>query len=84
MNRPLELVARAIAPLLVATLGWLIAPSAMPVPRQFRRQRSRTSESRTAALAAFRRYWLLIRPFSGLVRRLWLGGVAARSERVRG
>lgn len=32
-----------------------------------------------AAHAAFRRYWLLIRPFSGLVRRVWLGGIAARA-----
>ena len=37
-----------------------------------------------AALAAFRRYWLLIRPFSGVIRRVWLRGVGARAERVRG
>ena len=27
---------------------------------------------------AFRRYWLVIRPFSGLIRRLWLRAIARR------
>lgn len=45
---------------------------------------TRVQATDPAALAAFRRYWLLIRPFSGLIRRIWLGGVAARAERVRG
>lgn len=28
---------------------------------------------------AFRRYWVLIRPFSGLIRRLWLRAIARRA-----
>jgi hypothetical protein len=28
---------------------------------------------------AFRRYWLVIRPFSGLIRRLWLRGIERRA-----
>ena len=28
----------------------------------------------------FRRYWLVIRPFSGLIRRVWLRAVARRAE----
>ena len=28
---------------------------------------------------AFRRYWLVIRPFSGLIRRLWLRAIASRA-----
>ena len=33
------------------------------------------------ARRAFRRYWLVIRPFSGLVRRAWLRAVARRATR---
>jgi hypothetical protein len=29
---------------------------------------------------AFRRYWLLIRPFSGLLRRVWLRAIERRAE----
>jgi hypothetical protein len=29
---------------------------------------------------AFRRYWLVIRPFSGLIRRLWLRAIKRRAE----
>lgn len=29
---------------------------------------------------AFRRYWFVIRPFSGLIRRGWLRGIARRAE----
>ncbi len=28
----------------------------------------------------FRRYWLVIRPFSGLIRRVWLRAIARRAE----
>jgi hypothetical protein len=28
----------------------------------------------------FRRYWLLIRPWSGLIRRMWLRAIARRAE----
>jgi hypothetical protein len=31
---------------------------------------------------AFRRYWLVIRPFSGLIRRLWLRAIARRAPRA--
>jgi hypothetical protein len=46
-----------------------------------------TTETRVAATDAdarrrFGRYWLLIRPFSGLIRRGWLRG-AARSATIR-
>lgn len=30
---------------------------------------------------AFRRYWLLIRPFSGLIRRRWLAAIVRRASR---
>lgn len=30
---------------------------------------------------AFRRYWLLIRPFSGLIRRVWLRAIARQAGR---
>lgn len=30
---------------------------------------------------AFARYWLLIRPFSGLIRREWLAAIARRASR---
>ena len=33
------------------------------------------------SLRAFRRYWLLIRPFSGIIRRQWLVAVARRASR---
>jgi hypothetical protein len=33
-----------------------------------------------AARRSFRRYWLVIRPFSGLTRRLWLRAVKHRAE----
>jgi hypothetical protein len=29
---------------------------------------------------AFRRYWLVIRPFSGLIRRVWLRAIARRAQ----
>lgn len=29
---------------------------------------------------AFRRYWIVIRPFSGLIRRVWLRAIARRAE----
>jgi hypothetical protein len=32
-----------------------------------------------ASRRAFRRYWLLIRPFSGLIRRAWLRAIAKRA-----
>jgi len=28
----------------------------------------------------FRRYWLLIRPWSGLIRRVWLRAIARRAQ----
>ena len=31
---------------------------------------------------AFRRYWLVIRPFSGLIRRNWLTAIVRRASRV--
>ena len=37
-----------------------------------------------AARRAFGRYWRVIGPFSGLVRRIWLRGVAARAEQTSG
>ena len=33
------------------------------------------------ARRAFRRYWLVVRPFSGLVRRAWLRAIAERATR---
>ena len=33
-----------------------------------------------AARRAFGRYWLLIRPFSGLIRRRWLAAAARRAR----
>jgi hypothetical protein len=35
-----------------------------------------------AARRGFGRYWLLVRPFSGVIRRDWLRAVAARAEQV--
>jgi hypothetical protein len=32
-----------------------------------------------ASRRAFRRYWLVIRPLSGLIRRIWLRGIARRA-----
>lgn len=34
-----------------------------------------------AARRSFRRYWVVIRPFSGLIRRLWLRAIKRRAER---
>lgn len=34
------------------------------------------------ARRGFRRYWLVIRPFSGLIRRIWLRAVARRAGRT--
>lgn len=34
-----------------------------------------------AARRKFRRYWLVIRPFSGLIRRVWLRAIRRRAER---
>jgi hypothetical protein len=34
-----------------------------------------------AAGRAFRRYWFVIRPFSGLIRRVWLRAIKRRAER---
>jgi hypothetical protein len=44
------------------------------------------TESRTRALSRqscriFTPYWRIIRPFSGLIRRLWLRGIQRRAER---
>ena len=33
-----------------------------------------------AARTSFRRYWLVIRPFSGLIRRVWLRAIRRRAE----
>jgi hypothetical protein len=46
------------------------------------------TESRTRALSPearkhFTPYWRVIRPFSGLIRRLWLKGIKRRAERER-
>lgn len=35
-----------------------------------------------ASRRAFRRYWLVIRPFSGLIRRVWLRAIARRARRA--
>ena len=35
-----------------------------------------------ASRRTFRRYWLVIRPFSGLIRRLWLRAIKRRAERT--
>jgi len=35
-----------------------------------------------ASRRRFVAYWLVIRPFSGLIRRLWLGGAKRRAEQV--
>jgi hypothetical protein len=35
-----------------------------------------------ASRRAFARYWLLIRPFSGLIRRRWLAAVARRASQA--
>lgn len=45
------------------------------------------TESRTRALSdharkSFAPYWRIIRPFSGLIRRLWLKGIKRRAEQV--
>lgn len=40
---------------------------------------TRVSATDATAARAFRRYWLVIGPFSGLIRRAWLRGVAARA-----
>jgi hypothetical protein len=45
-----------------------------------------TTETRVLALdeesrRRFARYWLVIRPWSGLVRREWLGAIRRRAER---
>lgn len=34
-----------------------------------------------ASRRTFRRYWLVIRPWSGLIRRVWLRAIARRAER---
>lgn len=39
------------------------------------------TETRAAGGTAFRLYWLVIRPFSGLVRRRWLRGVERQERR---
>lgn len=35
----------------------------------------------SASRRKFRRYWLVIRPFSGLIRRVWLRAIRRRAER---
>jgi len=35
-----------------------------------------------AARRRFRAYWLVIRPFSGLIRRVWLRAIKRRAERL--
>ncbi|HEY6748570.1 MAG TPA: hypothetical protein VI357_22980 [Mycobacteriales bacterium] len=40
---------------------------------------TRVAATDPAARRAFRRYWLVIGPFSGLIRRAWLRGIAARA-----
>lgn len=41
---------------------------------------TRVALTDAASRRAFGRYWLLIRPGSGLIRRLWLRGIARRAE----
>ena len=41
--------------------------------------RVKAADARTRA--GFRLYWLVIRPFSGLIRREWLRAIARRAER---
>jgi hypothetical protein len=41
---------------------------------------TRVQATDPAARRAFGRYWLLIRPFSGLIRREWLRSIAVRAE----
>jgi hypothetical protein len=42
---------------------------------------TRIATTSTAAARAFARYWLLIGPFSAVVRRSWLAALARRAER---
>jgi hypothetical protein len=42
--------------------------------------RTRIAATDEAALRRFRRYWLLVRPGSGLIRRSLLAGIARRAE----
>ena len=45
------------------------------------RTESRSLALSRQALAEFTPYWRIIRPFSGLIRRLWLRGIKGRAER---
>lgn len=46
------------------------------------RTETRVLAADPASRRAFRRYWLVIRPFSGLIRREWLRAIARRAERA--
>lgn len=41
---------------------------------------TRVRPTDAVARRAFRRYWLVIRPFSGLIRRVWLRAIKRRAE----
>ena len=41
---------------------------------------TRVQATDDAARRAFGRYWLVVGPFSGLIRRRWLAAIAARAE----
>ena len=43
---------------------------------------TRVALTDAASRRAFARYWLVIRPFSGLIRRVWLRAIKRRAERT--
>ncbi len=43
-------------------------------------ERAPAAATDAAARRRFRLYWLAIRPFSGLIRRLWLRAIKRRAE----
>ncbi len=45
---------------------------------------TRVAATDAGAKRAFRRYWLVVRPFSGLIRRAWLLAVARRTGKPAG
>lgn len=63
-----------------------VTPAEMPLVRALfrlrglpaRRDRPRLTDARSRR--RFRAYWLVVRPFSGLVRRSWLAAARRRAE----
>jgi hypothetical protein len=78
--RPSGGIARSVDFVAFAEPGWAKMALEFRADRGVLATETRVLLTDAAARRAFRRYWLVVRPFSGLTRRSWLAAAKRRAE----